>query len=594
MLFAAARDDHVRTLIRPALRAGKWVICDRFIDSTRVYQGALGNVDPQADPRARAHHRRRHHAGPDLHPRRAGRGRPARAPPQRRGKTARRPLREPRRSTSTSGCARPIWHIAASEPERCVVIDAARRSDAVADDIWARGRQRGSIRPPRRRRSRTMRTVSAPTTIERRDVAASARDRACCSATPRPSRRCSSLPQRPHAARLADRRAARHRQGDARLSLGALRARASRSAAPAVQRRDIARRSPPTIRSRAASPRRRMATCWCWSAPATSRRQALRTVITRRRGAAHGRASSARPAGEGGWRVAIVDAADELQRRRRQRAAENAGGAAARARCSCWSATRRAGCCRPSARAAGGWTLRRSAEDDRRRGRGRGHRTPMRTTPTLRGRAGGRRQRRARRSLLARRTAARPVRDRSSACWPRCRRSTPRRCTRSATASPARRRGDAFDDLRRRRVRALARAARLDAAAAGAGRLAARSRDAGRRCGTSAPSARGRDLQSRPQAAGFRPYSARLPRSPALIPCRSTDAAGMAPRLIRCGRRCRDRARACDMADEAPLLHHHRDLLSQRRAAYRPRLRGDRDRRASPASSGSTATTCSS
>ena len=45
MLFAAARDDHVRSVIRPALLEGKWVICDRFIDSTRVYQGTLGNVD---------------------------------------------------------------------------------------------------------------------------------------------------------------------------------------------------------------------------------------------------------------------------------------------------------------------------------------------------------------------------------------------------------------------------------------------------------------------------------------------------------------------------------------------------------------------
>ena len=45
ILFAAARDDHVRATIRPALDAGKWVICDRFTDSTRVYQGALGKVD---------------------------------------------------------------------------------------------------------------------------------------------------------------------------------------------------------------------------------------------------------------------------------------------------------------------------------------------------------------------------------------------------------------------------------------------------------------------------------------------------------------------------------------------------------------------
>ena len=45
ILFAAARDDHVRMTIEPALAAGKWVISDRFIDSTRVYQGALGKVD---------------------------------------------------------------------------------------------------------------------------------------------------------------------------------------------------------------------------------------------------------------------------------------------------------------------------------------------------------------------------------------------------------------------------------------------------------------------------------------------------------------------------------------------------------------------
>src|SRR5881628_1326290 len=47
ILFAAARDDHVRQVIRPALAAGHWVISDRFADSTRIYQGALGNVDPR-------------------------------------------------------------------------------------------------------------------------------------------------------------------------------------------------------------------------------------------------------------------------------------------------------------------------------------------------------------------------------------------------------------------------------------------------------------------------------------------------------------------------------------------------------------------
>ncbi len=47
LLFAAARDDHVDQVIRPALDQGKWVLCDRFTDSTRVYQGQLGKVDPK-------------------------------------------------------------------------------------------------------------------------------------------------------------------------------------------------------------------------------------------------------------------------------------------------------------------------------------------------------------------------------------------------------------------------------------------------------------------------------------------------------------------------------------------------------------------
>lgn len=39
LLFAAARSDHVERLIQPAVAAGKWVICDRFVDSSRAYQG---------------------------------------------------------------------------------------------------------------------------------------------------------------------------------------------------------------------------------------------------------------------------------------------------------------------------------------------------------------------------------------------------------------------------------------------------------------------------------------------------------------------------------------------------------------------------
>jgi len=45
LLFAAARADHIDQLIRPSLDDGKIVLCDRFIDSTRVYQGVTGNLD---------------------------------------------------------------------------------------------------------------------------------------------------------------------------------------------------------------------------------------------------------------------------------------------------------------------------------------------------------------------------------------------------------------------------------------------------------------------------------------------------------------------------------------------------------------------
>ncbi len=61
LLFSAARLDHLDRLIRPALARGETVICDRFSDSTRAYQGAAGGARPV----------RAHRPG-------AGRGRPHR------------------------------------------------------------------------------------------------------------------------------------------------------------------------------------------------------------------------------------------------------------------------------------------------------------------------------------------------------------------------------------------------------------------------------------------------------------------------------------------------------------------------------------
>lgn len=48
LLFAAARSDHVERLIKPALDAGNWVVCDRFLDSSRAYQGGAGGLGDEA------------------------------------------------------------------------------------------------------------------------------------------------------------------------------------------------------------------------------------------------------------------------------------------------------------------------------------------------------------------------------------------------------------------------------------------------------------------------------------------------------------------------------------------------------------------
>ncbi|MBX3562086.1 MAG: dTMP kinase [Sphingomonas sp.] len=48
LLFAAARSDHVARTIRPALGAGKWVLCDRFLDSSIAYQGGAGELGFEA------------------------------------------------------------------------------------------------------------------------------------------------------------------------------------------------------------------------------------------------------------------------------------------------------------------------------------------------------------------------------------------------------------------------------------------------------------------------------------------------------------------------------------------------------------------
>jgi len=134
LLFAAARDDHVRHTIEPALTAGAWVVCDRFVDSTRVYQGNLGGLDPtfiRALERVTVGDLK-----PDLTfildvPAEIGL---ARAGKRRGDKAADRFEAESRAFHEELRKAYRL--LAAAEPDRCVLIDATEPKPAVAERIW--------------------------------------------------------------------------------------------------------------------------------------------------------------------------------------------------------------------------------------------------------------------------------------------------------------------------------------------------------------------------------------------------------------------------------------------------------------------------
>src|SRR5690349_22524773 len=134
LLFAAARDDHVRTVIQPALNQGTWVLCDRFSDSTRAYQGSLGQVSPivlNAMQRVTIGDLK-----PDLTiildiPVEVGLQRAA----TRRGSGV--PDRFESEDLQFHQDLRDAYRqIAASDPQRCVLIDADADLDTVAGRVW--------------------------------------------------------------------------------------------------------------------------------------------------------------------------------------------------------------------------------------------------------------------------------------------------------------------------------------------------------------------------------------------------------------------------------------------------------------------------
>ena len=132
LLMYAARRDHLERVIRPALARGAWVVCDRFADSTRAYQGAAGGADPALIAALESHILEA--TRPDLTlifdlPVAVGLERAhARAGAEMRfeskGEAFHKRLREG------------FLAIARVEPERCAVIDAQGSEDEVAARVW--------------------------------------------------------------------------------------------------------------------------------------------------------------------------------------------------------------------------------------------------------------------------------------------------------------------------------------------------------------------------------------------------------------------------------------------------------------------------
>jgi dTMP kinase len=133
ILFAAARSDHVEEVIRPALSRGTIVLCDRFMDSSRVYQGITGNLEPAfvetlervaingVMPDRTVIFDLPANIGLDRAQRRAGDDRPDRFEKEELE------THEKRREA--------FLDIAKADPNRCRIIDATQSAEAIAAEV---------------------------------------------------------------------------------------------------------------------------------------------------------------------------------------------------------------------------------------------------------------------------------------------------------------------------------------------------------------------------------------------------------------------------------------------------------------------------
>ncbi len=131
LLFAAARAEHVTSVIRPALDDGTWVISDRFIDSTRVYQGKLYGLE-----RTFIEELERFTVAPDYPDLTLILDLPASAGMERaqlRGTLSRY---DAERIETHEALREGFLEIAEAEPQRCVLIDGHLPLASVETAVW--------------------------------------------------------------------------------------------------------------------------------------------------------------------------------------------------------------------------------------------------------------------------------------------------------------------------------------------------------------------------------------------------------------------------------------------------------------------------
>ena len=133
LLMYAARRDHVERIIRPALDRGAWVVCDRFADSTRAYQGAAGGVDPAFIAAMETYVLEQ--TRPDLT---LIFDMPVDVGLQRAHERAGSEMRFESKGLAFHERLRAgFLAIARAEPDRCAVVDASGTLDQVEADVWA-------------------------------------------------------------------------------------------------------------------------------------------------------------------------------------------------------------------------------------------------------------------------------------------------------------------------------------------------------------------------------------------------------------------------------------------------------------------------